>query len=110
MPTISWEDACQQYGVPAFAKIDIEGSEIQVLASARSFLSKHSTQFVLDTNHWVDGVRTNKAVERLFAECGYVAESSDEFGFMTTWARKGDSHKNTSDISNANPIVLGERG
>jgi FkbM family methyltransferase len=99
--TISWEDACQQYGVPAFAKIDIEGSEVQVLAAARSFLAKHSTQFVLDTNHWVDGVRTSKAVEQLFADCGYVAESSDQFGFMTTWARKRDGQEDISKFGSA---------
>jgi len=85
---ISLPDACSRWGVPDFIKVDIEGAELEVLASAREFLTQHSIQFALDTNHWVNGVRTNAGVERLFAECGYEAESSEEYGFMTTWARK----------------------
>ena len=91
VPTISLQTACERYGVPAFVKIDIEGSEIEVLSSSRAFLREHSIQFVLDTNHWVNGALTCSRVEALFADCGYVAESSNEFGFMTTWARKRDS-------------------
>ena len=97
VPTVSLEDACQRYGLPSFAKIDIEGSEIEMLSSARSFLRGQSIQFVLDTNHWIDGVRTNAAVESLFAECDYVSESSEEFGFMTTWARKRGGAKSLPD-------------
>ncbi len=88
VPTISLQGACERYGVPAFAKIDIEGSEIEVLSSSRAFLREHSIQFALDTNHWVNGALTSSKVEALFADCGYEAESSKEFGFMTTWARK----------------------
>ena len=96
VPSMSFEDACRRYGVPSFAKIDIEGSEIEVLSSARSFLPRQSIHFVLDTNHWVNGVRTNAAVEALFADCNYVSESSDESGFMTTWARKRESEKDAT--------------
>jgi FkbM family methyltransferase len=88
VPTISLQKACERYGVPSFAKIDIEGSEIEVLSSSRAFLRDHSIHFVLDTNHWIDGALTHSAVEALFTDCGYEAESSNEFGFMTTWARK----------------------
>lgn len=86
--TISFADACSQWGVPAFVKMDIEGAEIETLSSARPLLMDHSIHFVLDTNHWIRGVRTNGAVERLFIDCGFQVESSDKFGFMTTWARK----------------------
>jgi FkbM family methyltransferase len=92
VPTVSLQDACDRYGVPSFIKMDIEGSEIEVLRAARSFLVGHSIQFVLDTNHWVDGIRTNRAVEALFFDCGYMSESSEKYGFMTTWARKRDGH------------------
>jgi len=88
---ISLPDACSRWGVPDFIKVDIEGAELEVLASAREFLAQNNIQFALDTNHWVNGVRTNAGVERLFAECGYEAESSEEYGFMTTWARKRDA-------------------
>ena len=85
--TMTFEQACETYGVPAFAKIDIEGAEVAVLAAAAEFLTVHSIHFTLDTNHLVDGKLSNRAVEALFASCGYDVESSDESGFMTTWAR-----------------------
>jgi FkbM family methyltransferase len=88
VPTVSLRSACERYGVPAFAKIDIEGSEIEVLSSSRDFLREHSIQFVLDTNHWVNGALTCSKVEAIFADCGYEAESSEKCGFMMTWARK----------------------
>lgn len=66
------------------------GAEIEVLASAESYLRRHSINFALDTNHWVNGARTKDAVERLFRNCGYEAESSAKYGFMTTWARKAE--------------------
>ena len=84
---MTFEQACETYGVPAFAKIDIEGAEVAVLAAAAEFLTVHSIHFTLDTNHLVDGKLSNRAVEALFASCGYDVESSDESGFMTTWAR-----------------------
>ncbi|MGB6630872.1 MAG: FkbM family methyltransferase [Terriglobales bacterium] len=89
--TITFEQACATYGVPAFAKIDIEGAEVAVLAAAAEFLTTHPIHFTLDTNHLVDGKLSNRAVETLFASCAYDAESSDESGFMTTWARPSRS-------------------
>jgi FkbM family methyltransferase len=84
--TITFEQACMRYGVPAFAKIDIEGAEVAMLAAATDFLKAHPINFTLDTNHIVAGKLSNRAIEMLFAACGYDVESSDEFGFMTTWA------------------------
>lgn len=88
VPTISFQDACERFGSPAFAKIDIEGSEIEVLDSARHFLKEHSVQFVVDTNHWLGGVRTAASVEAIFRDAGYEAVSLEKSGVMTTWARK----------------------
>src|ERR1700722_11570908 len=85
--TMTFEQACETYGVPVFAKIDIEGAEIAVLTAAAEFLRGHPVHFTLDTNHLVDGELSNRAVEMLFASCGYEVESLTESGFMTTWAR-----------------------
>jgi len=86
--TIDLAAACAQFGPPAFVKVDIEGSEVEVLDSSRQFLQGNSIHFALDTNHWVNGTRTTQEVERIFVECGYEAASSDASGFWTTWARK----------------------
>lgn len=91
--TLSFADACAKYGTPVFAKVDIEGSEIEMLSAAQVFLKDNSIQFALDTSHWVGGKPTNAAVEKIFSECGYEAESSADSGCMTTWARR----RSTSD-------------
>ncbi len=85
--TVSFADACEAYGIPDFAKVDIEGSEIEMLIAAQHFLSQHPIHFALDTNHRVNGELTAGAVENLFRGCGYEVRSSAEFGCMTTWAR-----------------------
>ena len=46
--TISLADACAEYGVPAFAKIDIEGSEVEMLLASERFLRENDIQFALD--------------------------------------------------------------
>ena len=52
--TITLAGACERFGVPAFIKMDIEGSEIEVLEGARELLRSASIQFALDTDHWID--------------------------------------------------------
>ena len=84
--TMTLADACALYGVPSYAKVDIEGAEIAMLDAASDFLPTHPIHFALDTNHRVEGVLTAKAVEDIFRSSGYRAESSDSSGFMTTWA------------------------
>ena len=84
---ITLEQACTQFAFPTFAKVDVEGAEIEIIESSRQFLHSHPMQLVLDTSHRVDGKLTVRAVERLFAECKYETFSSDECGYMTTWAR-----------------------
>jgi FkbM family methyltransferase len=88
--TISLEEACRRFSVPAFAKVDIEGAEIEMLEGAREFLRSHAIQFAFDTNHTVDGALTASAVEKIMMQCGYETTSSASVGFMTTWARKLD--------------------
>lgn len=86
--TISLDEACGRFGVPAFAKIDIEGAEVEMLEGSREFLRNHAIQFAFDTNHTINGALTSGAVERILIRCGYEATSSASMGFMTTWARK----------------------
>jgi hypothetical protein len=85
---LSLADACAQYGVPGFIKVDIEGSEIDALAGSSEFLRAHSIHFAIDTSHTVDGQLTKEPVERILRDSGYEVLSSDETGMMTTWARK----------------------
>lgn len=88
--TMTLSDVCNQWGTPAFCKIDIEGSEVEVIASAEALLTEERVQFAVDTNHFVKGRLTNAEVEKLFAKYGYYAESSKVAGMMTTWARPFD--------------------
>ena len=85
---ITLAEACKRFGVPAFAKVDIEGAELEMLDAARDLLRSHSIQFAFDTNHGLKGALTAPMTERILRECGYEAISSAEYGFMTTWARK----------------------
>jgi FkbM family methyltransferase len=84
---LSFRDACERFGVPAFVKMDIDGSEIAVLDASRDLLRAQPLNLALDTHHWIDGRRTTAAVEAILADCGYDVLSSDESGFWTTWAR-----------------------
>jgi FkbM family methyltransferase len=85
--TITLEEAFRKWGPPIFCKIDIEGSEIEVISASRDFLkSLRACEFVLDTHHLVDGRFTDTRIEALFRECGYETSSSVS-GFKTTWAR-----------------------
>ena len=86
--TLSLADACVRYGVPDFVKVDIEGSEIQMLAAAAPFLRSNHMHVAVDTNHWIDGKLTTLAVENIFRSCGYKTESDDAAGVMTTWAAR----------------------
>lgn len=85
---ISLVDACATFGIPTFVKMDIEGAEIEVIAASQVFLREHPIQFAIDTNHYKNGELTSGDVEKLFRECDYEVLSSNESGFMTTWARK----------------------
>ena len=84
--TMTFADACAQYGVPTFAKVDVEGAEIALLSAATATLRQHPIHFALDTNHRVGGKTTASVVESIFRAVGYRAESSAGSGFMTTWA------------------------
>jgi FkbM family methyltransferase len=97
--TITIATACKRYGVPAFIKMDIEGAELTALPAARQTLLSESIAFAIDTNHPTDGVTTDKAIEQVFRECGYISESIIAQGIVTTYGKKTGSsvasHPNT---------------
>lgn len=85
--TISLADAFDRWGQPSFIKMDIEGSEVEVLDESRALLRRAAVHFVLDTNHRSpDGGMTTRAVERIFREIGYEVRSERVHGMITTWA------------------------
>ncbi len=82
------EDACGRFGrVPDFAKLDIEGAEVAVITSALRFLSQHPIAFAIASYHRdKSGDQTYFALEPAFQSIGYRVESSDQYGYMHTWA------------------------
>lgn len=83
---MSLEDAFARWGVPQLCKLDIEGSEVEVVEASKEFLPQVETNFVLDTSHLVNGEMSFRAVEQVFNDCGFEVASED-CGEMTTWAR-----------------------
>ncbi len=83
---MSLNDAFGRWGVPQLCKLDIEGSEVEVLEGSKELIRQVPTNFVLDTSHLVNGERSFRAVEDVFKDCGFEVES-EECGEMTTWAR-----------------------
>jgi len=83
---ISLEDACAEFGCPAFIKMDIEGAEVAVVRGSAEFLARNPIHFAIESYHPVDGELTCVALDRLFPTIGYKVQSSDRFGQMFTWA------------------------
>jgi FkbM family methyltransferase len=82
------EACCDRLGcIPDFIKMDIEGAEVGVIRSSLDFLKRNPIHFAFDSYHRTkDGSLTCYELERLFRSIGYIAESSDAFGEMFTWA------------------------
>jgi FkbM family methyltransferase len=86
--TLSFEDACSQFGIPQFVKMDIEGAEIAVIQSAAEFLEKHPMHLAFDSCHRMrDGRFTWMLLEPMLRTLGYEVRSSADFGQMFTWAK-----------------------
>ena len=91
--TLSLEDACTEFGVPQFVKMDIEGAEVAVIQSAAEFLRTHPMHLAFDSYHRLrDGRLTWMLLEPLLTSLGYEAGSSADFGQMFTWARVRTPH------------------
>jgi FkbM family methyltransferase len=85
---ITFTDACEiAGGPPRFVKMDIEGAELEVIGAATEYLRGKQIDFAADTNHRVGGEFTSGRLENLFEQIGYESRSSNESGFLTTWAR-----------------------
>jgi FkbM family methyltransferase len=87
VPVVSLATAFQQYGVPNLCKIDIEGAEIEALDSAAECFASLKINFVVDTDHWVNGEPTAKRVEAIFKRAGYETETLGE-AIPVTYARR----------------------
>lgn len=83
--TVTLAEAFERWGTPAFCKMDIEGAEIEVLASSKEVLIVHQTHLALDTNHFVNGVLTSSAVEHMLRTYGYDTATESK-PLATTWA------------------------
>lgn len=84
---IDFSQACALAGGrPAFVKMDIEGAELEVIASSRHIIGESPMHLAIDSNHLVEGRLTKDRLESLFKEIGYSVFSSADSGFLTTWA------------------------
>jgi FkbM family methyltransferase len=84
--TLSFADACREFGFPAFVKMDVEGAEVAVIAGALSVLKEKPIHFALETEHRVHGEYTSVPITRMLSEIGYKVWSSLFAGQQFTWA------------------------
>lgn len=83
---VSLRTLFESYGRPDFIKMDVEGSEVQLLKDAGILLK--GIPIAVDTNHHAPHSNsgcTKDEVERLLKESGHRVESSNEAWGWTTW-------------------------
>lgn len=85
--TLSLQDACSEYGVPAYVKMDIEGAEVDVIAGAAPFLQHNPIHFAIETEHRVNCEFTSVPITRVLSGIGYKVWSSGSTGVRFTWAQ-----------------------
>jgi len=83
--TVSFEDACREYGVPALIKMDIEGAEAEVVSTSAEFLKDHPIHLAIETEHRLNGEFTSVPVTRVLSSIGYTVWSSRSTGTQFTW-------------------------
>jgi FkbM family methyltransferase len=90
--TLSFQDACAQYGVPGFVKFDIEGGEVDVIRGALPFLeTNRNTDFCIETHRMRDQSTTEIPVKSLLNSIGYsVICFEDAYGqhFLSATGRE----------------------
>ncbi len=69
-----------------FIKMNIEGSEIEAVKGAKKTIQAHKPAFSIRTNHYVDGVYTDKRVEQELNQYNYEVETTDTLHELTTFA------------------------
>ena len=84
--TLSFADACKNYGVPDFVKMDIEGVETDVIERSLEFIAQNPIRFAIETDHRIHGEFTTGPICRLFSSVNYEAFSSVEYGMQFAWA------------------------
>ncbi|MGA9719351.1 MAG: FkbM family methyltransferase [Acidobacteriaceae bacterium] len=85
--TLSFQQACQEYGVPNFVKVDIEGAETDVVERSLPFIAQNHIHFAIETDHRIHGEFTTGPICRLFSSIGYEIFSSTEYGIQFAWAQ-----------------------
>jgi FkbM family methyltransferase len=84
--TLSFAHACQEYGVPDFVKMDIEGAETDVVERSLEFIAQNPVHFAIESDHRINGEFTTGPLCRLFSSINYEPSSSTEYGIQFTWA------------------------
>jgi FkbM family methyltransferase len=90
--TLSFVDACAEYGVPNYVKMDIEGAEADVIEAAKDFIAQKAIHFAVETDHRVNGEFTTGPICRAFSSIGYEPFSSTEFGMQFAWGEPRLAH------------------
>jgi methyltransferase FkbM-like protein len=99
--TTSFGDACREFGVPSFVKMDIEGAEVAVVAGALSTLKDTPIHFAIETEHRVGREYTSVPITRMLSGIGYKVWSSSDYGQQFTWAQPAAS--STGSPAQSNP-------
>lgn len=74
--TITMEAACEEFGVPHFIKMDIEGAEVAAIEASLDVLRRHAIHLVIEP-HLVRGQSTRRELERLLLATGYSVSSGE---------------------------------
>ncbi len=81
--------AFAEHGTPSWIKMDIEGSEIDVLEQSLDVLAHAKPFLVIDTTHVVGNDTTAARVEAVLQSIGYTTETRFPGGSQLTWAAFG---------------------
>jgi FkbM family methyltransferase len=80
-PSTTLEDFCQERGLAHvdFIKVDIEGGEIELLASSVEFLARIKPKLIVEP-HWVAGSLSTERCVRLLESAGYSVRIREKVG------------------------------
>lgn len=92
VPVVTLEGAAQRAGrIPTSIKMDVEGAELEIVEAARSWLQVHRPTLVIDTQHRIAGAYTDRRIEALLSEIGYVVRTQVTRGSRLTSAVHRDA-------------------
>lgn len=76
IPSISFADLLRTNNIEKadFIKMDIEGSEVEVIKSMAGYLKAHRTPMIVEVHKDKNGVYTNVPLEPVFKDLGYNVE------------------------------------